>query len=90
MQREGRTGQRPRAALQVQAVIGVAPVEAAAPGRDQAALAEPAQVVRDQVLRLARRGYQLADPLVAGGEFPQQPPPHRVSQQSHHRGHGST
>ena len=44
-----------------------------------------AKVIRDQVLRLADRGCQLADPLVTGSQLPHQPPPHRLGQQPHHR-----
>jgi hypothetical protein len=38
-------------------------------------------VVGDQVLRLADRGDELADPLVAAGEGAQQPPPDWVGDQ---------
>ena len=54
VQRRPAGGQRVRAALQVQVVVAVAAVEAAAVGGDQPAAAQQPQVVGDQVLRLDR------------------------------------
>ena len=64
MQRDGGTRQRLRATVQVEAVVGVTPVIATAPRGHQATKAKLAQVVRDQVLRLAGRYHQFADPPV--------------------------
>jgi DNA processing protein len=68
VQRGGGAGQRLRAAGQVNAVVGVAPVEAAAPRGHQPARAQLAQVAGDEALRLAGR-RQLADPPVTGRQL---------------------
>ena len=76
-------GQRVRAAVQVQVVVAVAAVEAAASGGDQPAAPQQPQMVGDQVLRLTGQLDQFADPVVACGQFGQQPPPQRVGGQPH-------
>jgi hypothetical protein len=81
MQGGGGIGQGVRAAGQVKAVVRVTRVETAAARGDQPARAELAQVVGDEVLRLAERGHQFADPLVAAGKLAQQPPPDRIGEQ---------
>lgn len=85
VQRDGRPRQRQGAAVQVEAVVRVAPVEAAAPRGHQAARAKLAEMVGDQALRLAGRRHQLTDPPVTRSQLPHQPPPHRIGQQPHHR-----
>ena len=82
-------GQRVGAAVQVEVVVGVAAVEGAAGGGDQAAVAEQPQMVGHQALRLADPGHQLADPQVAVGEPGQQLPAQRVSGQADERRGGS-
>ena len=67
VQRGAGLGQSLRAAVQVQVVVAVAAVEAAAPGSDQPAITQQPQVVGHQVLRLADQCHQLADPVVAVG-----------------------
>ena len=42
-------------------------------------------MVGDQVLRLTDQRHQFPDPVVAVGEFGQQPPPHRMGGQAHER-----
>ena len=59
-------------------VIPIAAVSRAAPRRHQPSRPELAQVIRHQVLRLAQQPRQLIHPPVAAGQFPQQPPPHRM------------
>ena len=76
-------GQRVGAALQVQVVVAVAGVEAAAAGGDQPAAAQQPQMVGDQVLRLADQIDQLTNPVVTRGQLGQQPPPQRVGGQPH-------
>src|SRR6266540_2196696 len=83
-------GQRVGAAVQVQVVVAVAAVEAAAGGGDQATVAQQPQVVGDQVLRMADQCDQLTDPQVAAGEFGQQPPAQRVSGEAYERRGGLT
>src|SRR5690606_32943109 len=78
MQRGTGRSQFGRTAVQVATVVAVPRVEAAAPGRDQPATAQQAQMVRDQVLGLTNQLHQLADPVVTAGQRGQQPPPHRV------------
>ena len=85
VQRGAAVGQRIRAAVQVQVVVAVAAVEAAARGGDQPAVAQQPQVVGDQVLRLVDPCHQLADPVVAVGEFGQQLPAQRVGGQPDER-----
>ena len=78
-------GQRVCAALEVQVVVAVAAVEAAATGGDQPTVTQQPQVVGDQVLRLTDPRHQFTDPVVAVGELGQQPPPQRVGGQAQER-----
>src|SRR5690242_16783527 len=78
---------------EVEHVVRIAPVGGAAPRGDQPALAELAQVVRDQALAPARSLAQLADTEVALCELAQEPPPQRVAgelQEPRWRGHALT
>ena len=74
-------GQQLAAAREVERVVGVAAVGRAAARRHEAAVAELAQVVRDQVLRLADQRASARHPAVAAGQLAQQPPAQRVSGQ---------
>src|SRR6185312_11537170 len=75
---EGAASRRQEAAdtRQIDPVVGVAAIGGAAPRRYQRAIAQLAQMVRDQVLRLADERRQLADDAVAAGELAQQAPTH--------------
>jgi hypothetical protein len=66
---------------QIGAVVHVPPVGGAAPGADDAGLAELGEVVRDEVLRLAGECDQLADPAIAPTELDHQLPPQRIAQE---------
>ena len=82
-------GERVGALLQVQVVVAVAGVEAAAAGGDQPAAAEQPQMVGDQVLWLADPFDQLTNPVVTRSQFGQQLPPQRVGGQlRERRGYG--
>jgi hypothetical protein len=70
------------AALQGEVVVAVAAVETASRRGDQAAVAQQAQVIGDEVLWLAGERHELAHPQVAAGQGGQQPPPHRVAGQT--------
>ena len=70
------------AAARGRRVVRVAPVRRAAPRGHEPALAQQAQVVRDEVLPLVRQLAELADPQVAAGELLQQSPPQRVRAQT--------
>jgi hypothetical protein len=67
-------GQQLTAARQVDAVVRIPAVRRAAPHGHQPAIAQPGQVIGDQVLRLAEQGCQLADLPVTAGQLAQQPP----------------
>jgi hypothetical protein len=83
MQRRPGGDQRVRTAVEVQVVVGVTAIEAAAPGRDQPTTAQLPQVVGHQVLRPADQRGQLTHPKVAGGQLRQQVPSHRMAGQPH-------
>src|SRR5262249_49804306 len=59
---------------QVHRVVGVPAIGRAAPRRDQAGVAQLAQVVRDQVLGLTHEAGQLRDHPVAPGQLAQETP----------------
>ena len=73
------TGGRQQAAdaREIDRVVGVPAIGGAAPRRDQAGVPQLAQVVRDQVLRLADQVGQLVHRAVAAGQIAQQPPAQR-------------
>ena len=79
MQRGPGVGEELAAAGEIEDVVAVAPVGGAAVAADEAAVAQAAQVVGDEVLRPARELAQLADPAVALGQLAQQPPAERVA-----------
>ena len=68
MQRR-RRGEQLTAARELEYVVGVAAVGEAAPGRDESALAQLAQVVGDQALWPAGQRAQLADPPIASRQL---------------------
>src|SRR4051794_1691694 len=61
MQRDSHAREQLAATREVEHVVGVAAVRCAASRRDQATVAQLAQVVGDEVLALARQLAQLAD-----------------------------
>lgn len=71
MQSGAGTDQQVGAMVQIEVVVAVAAVEAAACGGNQPAVAEQPQMVGDQILRLAHQTHQLTDPVIAGGQFGQ-------------------
>jgi RimJ/RimL family protein N-acetyltransferase len=77
MQGRAGRGQQLTAARQIKAVIRVPAVRRAAPHPHQPASTQPAQVVGDQVLRLAEQDRQLTDLPVTAGQLTQQPPAQR-------------
>ena len=81
MQRGPGADEQRTAARQLEDVVRVAAVGDAATGRDQAAVAQLAQVVGDEALALIGERAQLADPPVAARQLAQQPPTQRVAGQ---------
>ena len=81
MQRRAGARQQLAAARQIEHVVGVAAVGGAAARRDQAAVAQLAQVVGDQALAPARQLAQLAHAPIAARQLAQQPPAQRVPRQ---------
>jgi hypothetical protein len=79
MERGSSLGKQLAAAGEVEAVVGVAAVEGAAPGRNESPRSEPPQVVRNETLRLLERRHQLAHATVAARELAHQAPPQRVA-----------
>src|SRR6187431_3120209 len=74
------------AGREVDRVVAVAPVGGTPTGGHESALAEEAQVVRDQALRLVDQGHQLLDRAVALNQFLQQPPAQRMGGETHEHG----
>ena len=81
MQRGARADEQLTAARQLEHVVRVTAVGEAAARRDQPAVAQPAQVVRDEALALVGELAQLADPPIAVRQLAQQPPPQRVARE---------
>jgi hypothetical protein len=81
MQRRASRGQQFAAAREVDGVVGVPAIGRTAPRRHQPARPEPGQMVRDQALRLAEEGLQLADLPVAARKLAEQSPPNRMPRQ---------
>ena len=77
--------QRFAAGDEVDGVVAVAAVRRAAASGHEAAVAEMAQVVRHQALRLVDQRHQLRHGPIAAHQLLQQPPTHRVRRQSHER-----
>ncbi len=78
-------GQQLAAARQIEDVVGVAAVGRAAAHRDETAVAQLAQVIRDEALAPARQRAQLADAPIAARQLAQQAPPQRVPRQPQKR-----
>jgi hypothetical protein len=89
MERGARRREQLTAALEVGAVVSVAPVGGAPARGDELRFAQPAEVVRDEVLRCSDRGRQLADPPVAPGQLREQAPAERVSNELERVGQGA-
>jgi hypothetical protein len=73
------------AALEVEHVVAVAAVRDAAPSRDEAAVPQPTEVVRDQALPPTCQLAQLADAAITPCELAEKLPPKRVSGQLEER-----
>ena len=78
-------GEQLTAARQLEHVVGVAAVGGAAARRDEAAVAQLAQVVRDEALAPAGQLAQLADAPIAARQLAQQPPAQRMAGQPQER-----
>jgi hypothetical protein len=81
VQRHAGAHQQLAAAGEIQYVVRVTAVGGAATHRDQATVAQLAQVIGDQALAPVRQVAQLADAPVAARQLAQQPPPQRVPRQ---------
>jgi hypothetical protein len=79
VQRSARAREQLAAALEVERRSSVAAVGQAAPRGDQAAVAQLAQVVGDEALRLRDQRAQLAHAPVAARQLAQQPPAQRLA-----------
>ncbi len=88
VERAAGPGEQLTAAREVNAVVGVAAVEGAAAHRHEAAGAEAAEVVGDEILRLAEHVRELADLAVAAGELAEELPAERVSGELEEGGRG--
>jgi hypothetical protein len=88
VQGSGGLRQRDAAPVQVEVVVAVASVVAAAGGGDQSAVSQLTQVVGEQVLRLVEQRHQIADPKVALGECREQLPAQWVGGQPDERRRG--
>jgi hypothetical protein len=73
------------AARHVERVVRVASVGEAAAREHETAVAQPAQVVGDEALALARELAQLPHAAVALAQRAQQPPAHRVAGEAQER-----
>ena len=78
MQRTSGISQQLAATLELEQVVGVAPVGRAAPAGHQALGPKPTEVVGDEVLRQLEANAQLTNSPIAVREFAQQPPSDRV------------
>ena len=76
-----RPGQQLTAAIEIEHVIGVAPVRRAATTQHHPLCPQAREVVRDQALRLGDQRAQLPDTPIAVRELANQPPPHRMRHQ---------
>jgi hypothetical protein len=54
-------------AVEIQAVVHVPAIGGAAPFRDERLVPQPAEMVGDEVVRLAHESHQLLDPAVTPG-----------------------
>src|SRR5262245_44600678 len=73
-------------AAEIDRVVAVASVGTAATGRDETTVAQEAQVVRHEVLRLADELRQLAHRAVALHELAQESPAQGMSREPHEIG----
>jgi hypothetical protein len=71
------------AAVEVDRVVVVASVGRAAPRGDESSIAQPTEVVRDEVLWLVDEGCQLVHGAIAASQLIQESPPHRVCDELH-------
>ena len=78
-----------RTSIEVGPVVDVASVERAATRRHQARVAQLAQVVRDEVLRLTDQLGQLAHAAIAAGQLRHDPPTQRIAEEPEDRRRGS-
>ena len=74
MQSGAGAGEQLGATIDIHAVVGIASIGGAAPHGNQPVRPQLAEVVGNQILRLADEAHQLADPPVAARELGQQPP----------------
>ena len=81
MERLSGRGEQISAAVEVEAVVDVAPVGRAPARRDDCGCAQLAQVIRDQTLRLLEPAAQLSDPTVTLRQLAEQAPANRVAGQ---------
>jgi hypothetical protein len=81
VQRHAGAAQQLAAAGQLEHVVGVAAVGGAATQRDEASVAQLAEVVRDQALPPPGQLAQLAHAPIAARQLAQQPPPQRVARE---------
>ena len=88
MERTASRRQQSADAGKVEPVIGVPPVGGASPRRDETAMPELAEVIGDEVLRLADKFGEFVDDPVASGELPEQPPAERVPRKLQEVGRG--
>jgi len=72
--------------VQVEDVVAVTAIGRAAPHGDQARVAQPSQVIRNQAGRLAGAGHELACPKVPVGEQADDRPAQVVCEHPEHRG----
>jgi hypothetical protein len=78
VQGSSRGSQQLSTTADVDAVVGVAPISRAVPGRHQAHCAQLTQVIRDETLGLANQLAEVADTSVAASELAQQSPTQRI------------
>jgi hypothetical protein len=86
MECEAGTAEQVATEDQIGAVVDVSTIGRAAPSVDEPRVAQLAEVVGDQVLRLADPLHEFADAPVATAELGQQLPSQRLADQSQDRG----
>ena len=85
MQRDSGAREQLATMREIQCVVAVAAICGAAPRRNQATVAQLAQVVRDQALALTRELAELSHAAIAARQLAQQLPPQRVPCQAQER-----
>lgn len=78
MQQRAAVREELAAPLEVEGVVTVAPIGLAAARPHHPLGPQPAEVIRDQVLRQLEPRTQLAHPQITAGELGQQEPPSRM------------